>query len=419
MLHREKITIPPAKPTSLDSTISDFINDVREDTDFKKNFDYIEEKDQQLKEFIKKGKSKALKPPIQLVVLRKWNSYTPILPSQKEEYKSKGGGYFIRFKHKRKDVGIVIDPGYNFIESFLRAGFKLDDIDHIFVSHAHNDHTVELEGIFSLLNRRNRKSRNPKKVKLYMNLGSFKKFSAYFDLSNPKEEFYIEDIVLLNKHQLIKLNDSIEVFTTQAQHHEMITKNYALGFTFIFGLPNGKRVIKFTCDTGWNEDIEKKNRQEGEQFKIDDIDILISHIGTIKRKELKYDTSRRPKANEKLIQENHLGLIGTVAMINYWKPELVLLSEFGEELNAIRDKIAETIGKLLKTKIFATDLNFRVDLDKLNVMCFKTQTFYPSNEIKTYYDSKDQLYYLNEDKLSPTEKKELLGHLGKQIKVFQ
>ena len=132
------------------------------------------------------------------VVLRKWNSYTPSLPIGSSKMGSMnqysiGGGYFLYVQGKENRLspgyGLVIDPGYNFIHNFGQAGFCLDDIDGIFITHAHNDHTNDFESLLSLLFQRNGKyikRRKPKKVDLFLNVGSFKKFSNYLDLANNK-----------------------------------------------------------------------------------------------------------------------------------------------------------------------------------------------------------------------------------------
>ena len=83
------------------------------------------------------------------VILRRWNSYTPIIA---ENYRiSKGGGYFF----KTPDCGIVIDPGFNFIDNFKETGHQFHEIDHILITHAHNDHTADLESILTLLHQYN------------------------------------------------------------------------------------------------------------------------------------------------------------------------------------------------------------------------------------------------------------------------
>ena len=98
------------------------------------------------------------------VVLRKWNSYTPSLPisGTKVEAVSQysiGGGYFLYGPSNGAEIhrgyGLVIDPGYNFIHNFGLAGFCLDDIDGILITHAHNDHTNDFESLLVLLYERN------------------------------------------------------------------------------------------------------------------------------------------------------------------------------------------------------------------------------------------------------------------------
>ena len=96
--------------------------------------------------FIKEGRRRAEeKDDLYLEVLRRWNSYTPIIADN--YHISKGGGYFIKTAQK----GIVIDPGFNFIDNFKGAGHFFAEIDAVFISHAHNDHTTDLESILTLL----------------------------------------------------------------------------------------------------------------------------------------------------------------------------------------------------------------------------------------------------------------------------
>ena len=80
-----------------------------------------------------------------LLVLRRWNSFTPALTSSVNH--SKGGGYFFYFSCGDKNVGIVIDPGYDFRENLFSFGFRIGDINVVAVSHAHPDHTDSLPSI--------------------------------------------------------------------------------------------------------------------------------------------------------------------------------------------------------------------------------------------------------------------------------
>lgn len=94
--------------------------------------------------------------------LRRWNSFTPAIPAHQAD--SIGGGYFLWHKGE----GTVIDPGYNFLENFHRAGGSIRDIDNVFITHSHDDHTHQLEQILTLLYKYN--DEIPKETKRIENL---------------------------------------------------------------------------------------------------------------------------------------------------------------------------------------------------------------------------------------------------------
>jgi Beta-lactamase superfamily domain len=413
-------SIPNKSKNTLSDFVGSFLGEVKNDDEFKGMYADAQEKQILLEKFIAPSKSRKPAAP-QLVILRKWNSYTPLLPPSHEEFLNKGGGYFLSVG----DIGVVIDPGFNFIENFLKAGFRIDDIDHIVVSHAHNDHTVELEGLFSLLFKRNKRAAESKKkakrVRLYLNLGAFKKFSAYFDLSNPPKESYVDEIILLNRRQHYHIDNGIDLFTTQAKHHEMITEEYALGFIISVACPNGKTCrIRFTCDSGWDTKMEEKNRSAAEDHQMDQIHILVAHIGSLKSSELKYlpkYTLESPE-NEGAVYRYHLGLIGTVAAINFWKPELALLSEFGEEMSNVRVPLAERLADRLQTPVFPTDLNFRIELQSRKIWCFNSRRFCKPTDVEVFsHDT--QLYPISNAPSAKNERNDLHDALGREITVFR
>ena len=187
--------------------------------------------------------------PSFLSVLRKWNSYTPIIPSEKGD--NKGGGYFLYHKGK----GIVIDPGFNFIENFYQEGFKVADIDAILITHAHNDHTVDFESILTLIYKyndaiedsvkhemkgedeirikqevENRLKEQGKKIDLFLNIGTFMKYSGWLNLKDSGEIKYVTVLQPDTTYDLSDEYNGITIHTTKAKHHEVIDNKYAIGF---------------------------------------------------------------------------------------------------------------------------------------------------------------------------------------------
>jgi hypothetical protein len=324
------------------------------------------------------------------VVLRKWNSYTPSLPGTDKTFKnvnqySIGGGYFLFIQGKENTLdpgyGLVIDPGYNFIHNFGLAGFCLDDIDGILITHAHNDHTNDFESLLSLLYQRNSKflgKRKPRKIDLFLNVGSFKKFSNYLDLANTKnEKNYIGKVTVMSPGQIHGLhnkdNIDFQIFTLYTNHHEIVTADYALGICFRLS----DRIILMTGDTGWKYETALNNTnflignsciKEGEK-----IDVLVPHIGSIKRYE--FDINNTGIDIESNYYDTHLGILGTISSIERWKPELCIISEFGEELTGLREKLVRelevTCKSLSKDTYFVPgDIGLFILLDRKQTICY-------------------------------------------------
>lgn len=356
---------------------------------------YIRENKEKFKRFISQGKSLNKEKFSFLSIMRKWNSYTPVLPAKGGH--ARGGGYFIF----HNGIGIVIDPGYNFIQNFFEQNFKLDDIDVVIITHAHNDHTVELESIFSLLFKRNKESTPDqyKKIDLYLNLGTFKKFAGFFDLSHKDYPSYINNIVLLDSHNEYRIpkeqvEPDIKLITTKTQHHEMITWSYALGFV----MQCGERTIRFTGDTGWNEQIEKENAKFLEYKQIDKIDILISHLGSVEEKEFNFDFNKTIAENikEEIFYKHHLGILGSICMIHTSRPDLVIFSEFGEELKSIRKGLIERISRTMNIPAIPGDIGLHVKLDDIAIFCSKTGNFESLENIEVH-QVEDDLYYISKN----------------------
>ncbi|MBN2134268.1 MAG: tetratricopeptide repeat protein [Acidobacteria bacterium] len=308
-----------------------------------------------------------------LSILRRWNSYTPILNIAD----SKGGGYFMKIGGK----GIVVDPGIDFMRNFFGEGFLFYDIDMVFITHAHPDHMADLESIFSLLHEINEDLPDGKKktIDLYMNLGTMKKVSGWL---NPRED-YLRKIHVVEEGIEYPLTNILSVLPTKAIHCEILAKNYALGYIFKL---RGRKIIGFTGDTAWAQD-----GSIAEPYKK--CDILVAHLGSIYEKDFKGE-----------LHSNHLGLLGLSGLIGAVKPKLCVISEFGEELETFREELANNLTKNLGPTCISADIGTEVGFtDPPTIRCIicgefvknyfsdnmEGCVFYKCNTCKEEYDSTD------------------------------
>ena len=322
-----------------------------------------------------------------LMFLRKWNSYTPAIPVYNRT--SVGGGYFLW--HRK--TGSVIDPGYNFLENFYRAGGSIADIDNIIITHSHDDHTIQLEQIISLLIKYNdeQKPKSKKKVHFYLSLGTFQKFAGIIDLTN---ELFGQRYTILNVSDTVSLFDAngktigkLKVLPTY--HFEICSHDYGVGL--LFNLENGKgdsKNILMTSDTALvplekNEKTKAIPRLQVEESEYiyrrymqyygdETIDLMLLHIGSIKAGEMLHDdkklikdivkehidanlelnsmntncdSDRKSECEQKRdgYYPNHLGWLGVREVISHCNPKVAVISEWGEELKHFRCDLTQQL----------------------------------------------------------------------------
>lgn len=353
--------------------------------------EYIKINDRKFAKFVGKNRSVPENFNSFLAVLRKWNSYTPILPSEKGN--NKGGGYFLFHKGK----GIVIDPGFNFIDNFYQEGFQIADIDAILVSHAHNDHTADIESILTLIHKHNEKNGNRyKTIDLFLNLGTFIKYSGLLNLRNDKKIGTIT--VLMPDMEYSLSNYGITIFTIKAKHDEIIDDKYALSFLIhVKDVEDGKCAkIGFTCDTGWNFEDESYFTKS---FLDHNPELLIAHLGSIKSKEFEYLEKTTEDKRNRCFYPNHLGLLGMTKLlekIKYEKP-LIILSEFGEELKKYRISIAKKFTEIFDMNCLAGDVGLYVRLKDLFIFCCIEEKFIDYRKIKTTPICDDSILLFHND----------------------
>ncbi len=314
-------------------------------------------------------------------VLRKWNSFTPIIGSGFRS--SKGGGYFFKVGNK----GIVIDPGFNFIENFMLEGHKFIEIDAILITHAHNDHTADLDSLLTLLHKYNddllgsyfeekkdsivdkvlesygysredlrtdpskkedvenkvnkRYSESKKVITLYITSGTFKKFASFFALKKSiNYKVIIIDAEITNTIEI----DGLRINVIRASHDDIMSDNSSVGFCFEYG----EFALVYSGDTGI---LEIEEFYENLKTKLNNKKIaLLANIGGFKDSEKMYYNGAPNK--KEIFYKNHLGRLGVARLVEILSPSLCIISEFGEEFSGYRIEIAKIFQEIYKDTVF-------------------------------------------------------------------
>jgi hypothetical protein len=385
---------------------------------------------------------------VEIVSLRRWNSFSPGL-FRKDEGESLGGGYLLRVnKALLKETvslgcdetsveNIVIDPGYNFLQNFCKEDFHIEDIDTIIITHSHLDHCVELLPIMDLvfqINKRYDKSskteRPRHRVTLCLSQGAYNKFKSYTLDRDWQEQ--LKDVILIENQPKMMWTPfkGLEVTGIPTNHTD-------LGGMKAIGLKidvQGKQKdvsIGFTGDTSWFKDIEKR-------FK--DCDFLCIHMGGIKYQEIGYngkrafhdDESRRvipPKERLKTLTEtyskaNHLLFFGTNQLLkscnSCGKSKLIVIGEFGEELKyGLRVDLCNKLlnGEKKSLVCVPGDIGLYIVIESIGqkkIRCNFCDEFVDPFGIKTFcYGREDAIHYICQscdNTLSDLQKQAFVEH---------
>ncbi len=344
-----------------------------------------------------------------LAVLKKWNSTSPKYPLNRlSEYRNYfkydytcGGGYFLVIG----GYGLVIDPGYKFLETFYENGFVPRDIDGIYVSHAHEDHCIDFEPIFSVLHKAKKwleKSGKPGiKIDLFINSSTFQKFKKMLEIDRD----------MINRNELIdninpqnikdKMNNDIRLRFLNTKHNEEPWHEEGNGKGLKVEYNN--KIILYSSDTEYYDSFAMEDE--------DKFDVLILNIGTLGKKE--HSSTK-----------NHLGLIGIKKILDHFlkqklftsKP-ILIISEMGFELEKKRIALIETlreyvnsIKKNILLQIIYSEPGIIIDLNHENII---SRMAIELHEIEKFIEVKEEIIYCIKNLFSepPFKEEEIFNHI--------
>ncbi|WP_028314619.1 MBL fold metallo-hydrolase [Desulfatibacillum aliphaticivorans] len=367
--------------------------------DYLENIQAIEKADKQFNAAINaksKPNSKNIKTPNEwkFFVLRDWGSYTPLLPETIKQNQGGGGGYFLQWK----DLGIVIDPGFDFIKHFYESGLHPSQITQIIVTHDHYDHVATFGPLLNLLYKTLKGSDN--KVDFYLSQGVFDMYArsivdfSYYGRIQPLTDV---DEEMGRKHTIHSKGGKLDIFATLTKHGDK--HGFGDGVGLVFRFPRGYPDIGITSDTGWYDSSKDSSgkvvsQSLGGVFKQLEPAVMVLHVGSLKRQELR----------DSGLYKTHLGARGVFSCVKEIEScKLALLSEFGEECLGYRAWFAHKVDSYFKGK-------------RKGFRCFpsdrKTQVIGQRSGWLSIGDSNGKLLIGNHERNAPYENAEVRSENG-------
>lgn len=314
-----------------------------------------------IKQKYKSKRNKFLKIPF-FIASRRWNSWTPTLPRDNSInlhniHKKDGGGYLI----SDGEINIVVDPGYGFLEMLRNFhDITVMDIDAIIITHDHIDHSSELQNILSL--RFVYKNECSEKLKLYLNPSAYflyRNILLYYSevlhedgpkLVSPQSQPFVINKMVINTITMYHnevyhcLSDNIK-----KEVNDAVGESNALGLRIDISSEDGGLVkIAIPGDTSFPKELMEIERIVA--F-YENIDIASIHLGSLESKwSIK---SSDPPSQIHYGDGKHLGINGSIKFLNFIRPKVAIISEFGEELDAIDSRLS--IIELTKDLLLYTD----------------------------------------------------------------
>lgn len=262
--------------------------------------------------------------------LKGMSSSSPILYNSALHTEYAGGGFYVRWE----GVGIVVDPGYNFLKNLGDYLLTLFDIDFVIITHDHIDHNHDARLLVDLAYQLKR----DKHIQWYVDTETAKLLEMYLEpeLSDTVHMVSATSPSLEDSGRL-RLNDRIVLKTFQTKHIPNATyagsgkskySDRTFGFCLeLTGRSSSIYRIGYTSDTSFFSELPKN---------LDGVDLLIANISSVYKEELVKEHQN----------DWHLGLTGIQKLIQGLTipPHILALSEFWSGIVDIRYDITKFVG---------------------------------------------------------------------------
>ena len=314
-----------------------------------------------------------------LIILKGLSSSSPYILNSIYSFKHfTGGGIYLRYNN----YGIVIDPGYGFVETMCKFGISIQDIDAIIITHNHIDHTNDMRILEDL----NHQFQPPRHI-ISWYIDSMTNDLLYRGFNPNYNACKIINSSVFNIEE--KVTDSISFTPFKTEH--IISNNpgdydeNTFGMVLKLNVPSKPPIkIGYTSDTRYFDGLESY---------FEKCDIIVANISGIY-----YDDYLLTKQKDK-----HLGYRGCYYLLQrlHNLPTIFIISEFWSGISDLRFDVCKALSSELgkETKILPGDIGLHIDLETLNIKCSHCGSYHNTSEIhavRPMEDFDNLLYICNE-----------------------
>ncbi len=289
-----------------------------------------------------------------LIILKGMSSSTPsILNSAFQANPCNGGGIYLRWKQH----GVVIDPGYRFIDNLHKNNISIMDIDTVIITHNHIDHNNDMRLLDDLHHSLAKNGDISHKITWHVDEVTLSIITALRSRHSGFDETYNE-ILEINTGEY-DVNDALSFNFFPTQHIKQGGKycDHTFGVNIFCKNDNQTiRTISYTSDTQYFEDLSSY---------LEKPDILIANISAITTEDV-YQVKQK---------QTHLGFMGCKKLLEENDAlTYFLLSEFWSGKGDIRICVSQFLQEQVshttnKTQVFPTEVGMTIDLNELQIQC--------------------------------------------------
>ncbi len=294
-----------------------------------------------------------------------------------------GGGLFINWDN----LGIVIDPGFGFVENMQKNKIFIDDIDIVIITHFHIDHTNDIRLLDDLNRSINHKVKDfdsEEEYNVYRSISKHKYHQIKWFVDSDTHQHLmqnlnplINDIHILNESEFnvpINLSESIEFLPFPTQHVQVDHleagnirskfKNNTFGFKLrLKDLTQDKyAVFGYTSDTAFFGDLLEY---------LSDVTYLVANISGIYEDDylqIKY-------------KGRHLGYAGCKKILEKTSPQILIVSEFWNGVTDLRYDVCKDLQNYAQSKVLPGEIGLQINLLNDSVKCSICGSFTNSEKI--------------------------------------